>query len=220
MEIKTASGRIYDLNFEPINTLIKSSSSYTRLIIDQINSGIYNDSIQAGIIVDAGANIGLFTIYASTVAYKIYAIEPTLEHYNNMVSILQQLNITNVIPINAALWTETGTVQFNLIGDNSTMNSIKNISDNKVSVSSIDLPTLFDKYNIEHVNYFKCDIEGAEVDVIENEKFAQVAPKINTFFVEAHGNPLKETTDKVEQRIRQLFPNVIRKNTDTVIATI
>jgi FkbM family methyltransferase len=206
MELKTASGKIYNLDFEPINQLSKDRTSFVQVIVDQINSGLYDDSIEGGVVVDAGANVGLFSIYASTIAERVYAIEPTATHYQNMISIILALKITNIVPINMALWTHTGTVDFHLVDHNTTMNSITGHSQNTVLVPCLDLPTLFDQYGIATVNYLKCDIEGAEFGIIDHETFAQVSHRINNLYLETHLNPRAIESDELKQTMEQMRP--------------
>jgi FkbM family methyltransferase len=221
MKIKTAIGEWLDLDFEPLISLSKNPSNYTQHIIDQVNMGIYDSSIRGGIIIDAGANVGLFSIYASCVAEKIYAIEPTMQHYNDMLKIIDKLQLKNVIPINAALWKENGVFNFNLVDYNTTMNAITS-NPTSVTVSCFNLPTFFEKYKIDRVDYFKCDIEGAEIDIINDESFAKVVSKIDFLFVEVHANAIlrstEEATNYVQNRLTTLFPVVLRVGVDRIYA--
>ncbi|MCK9459624.1 MAG: FkbM family methyltransferase [Proteobacteria bacterium] len=215
MIIKTASGKEYNLDFEPILTLMSNPANYTEFIINQINSGYYNMQ-KCGVVVDAGANVGLFSIYASTIADVVYAIEPTPEHFCNLCAIINHLEITNVIPIQLALWQTSGDVKFNLYnGGNTTMNSVA--PNGEITVAALTVEDFFNRIQIDKADYFKCDIEGGEHFI----DFAPVAKKIEQLFIEVHdttGIGLSETANNFEPKLKNLWKNVVRLSEDAIVA--
>lgn len=126
-------------------------------------------------IIDAGANIGLASIYFANKypSAKIIAIEP--EHSNFL---LLQRNVNpypNIIPIQAALWHEND--EINLIdpglGKWGFMTEMKNSSkkvqgDLRHTVSAITVDKIIEDFNLETVDILKIDIEGAEKEVFSN----------------------------------------------------
>ena len=56
------------------------------------------------VIVDFGANLGLWTYFASDFAKKLYSVEPTEAHFKCLTKMIDQNNLKNVsldIPLNA-----------------------------------------------------------------------------------------------------------------------
>ena len=139
-------------------------------------------------ILDIGANIGMFSLYAHKFAKQIYALEPSLEHFQLLSDMLVFNNIENVKPIRKALYIKSGEFDF-WHNPNKTMFSLHTaVSDGSKpeKVEAITLKQLFDQEEITHVDLMKCDIEGTEVELFSGEAFAEVADKIDTIVVEVH----------------------------------
>lgn len=161
-------------------------------------SEIYKDKIFAPFlngkkdltIVDIGANVGNFSYYASQFAKKVYALEPSLEHFQVLTHMLEFNKLTDiVVPINKAIYMQSGRFEFHH-NANRTMYSLHTAVDDKSSnpelVLAITLEDLFKDYNIEHVDLMKLDIEGSEHEVVSSPSFKAVASKINTIVIEYH----------------------------------
>jgi FkbM family methyltransferase len=158
----------------------------------------------SGTVVDAGANVGFFTLYAKYYgAKRIYSIDPdplpffyldkNFGQDLNIILLNKAMNVSDDgMDINLSLGSSVGTSEFL-----NTENSMK-IHIPTISVDSI--------LKIEdNINLLKLDIEGTEFKVIENlnEKHFN---KINQFFIEFHFDPkpiakkLTENGYKVEYR--------------------
>lgn len=139
---------------------------------------------------DIGANIGLVSIYLSKYFERIIALEPSKLHYDAYLRNMQSNNITNVKPINKALYIRNGKFPFGGPSSNRTMRSMhmatweKGKPDEEVEAMTFD--KLFEEENIEHVDLLKLDIEGTEVEVLSSEGFKKVASKIDTIVGESH----------------------------------
>lgn len=124
--IKTAAGSEFsvDFNEKDVEKHFLSKSSYADFILNQINSGIYSRSLKGNnlVIVDLGANIGLFSVYAHDVAKSIYSFEPTPQHFDLLKRMTKTL--PNIFPINAAMTDKDGFVPFYTRAANSTMNNV------------------------------------------------------------------------------------------------
>jgi hypothetical protein len=64
-------------------------------------------NFNGGIIVDAGAHVGLFSLVASAFAGKVIAVEPSKVNYHLLVTNLSVNSINNVTPVNKALYHRT-----------------------------------------------------------------------------------------------------------------
>lgn len=139
-------------------------------------------------IVDAGANIGLASIYFAN-KYpdaKIIAIEPEQSNYE-----LLKKNIApypNIIPLQAALWNKNE--ELDLIdpglGNWGFMTTLKDSSEHHSchSVMAITIDKIIENYNLEKIDVLKIDIEGAEKEVFNDT--SSWIEKVDSLIVELH----------------------------------
>ncbi|TIH15807.1 FkbM family methyltransferase [Marinifilum sp. JC120] len=142
------------------------------------------------IIIDAGANIGLASIFFAN-KYpdaQILAIEPEKSNFDLLAR--NTAPYPNITAIQAALWHKNE--QINLVdpglGKWGFMTEQKGISaqQNNIchSVPAITVSKLMEDYNLEKIDILKIDIEGAEKEV-----FSDSSPwvnKVNSIIVELH----------------------------------
>lgn len=169
------------------------------LYIEKVYSPYLNGKTEL-VILDIGANIGLFSFYATDFASKIYAIEPSKEHIDVMKYMLKQNDIKNVVPLQYAISNKDGEATF-YHSENVTMYSLKKeVSTTNLTetVKTIRFDTLFREQKIEMADFVKLDIEGSEVDVIGGDGFYNIKDKIKVIVVEYHNwsgrNPSQITT--------------------------
>ncbi|MGZ5017283.1 MAG: FkbM family methyltransferase [Methylobacter sp.] len=142
-------------------------------------------------IVDAGANIGLASIYFAN-KYpdaKIIAIEP---EYSNFELLKDNVApYSNIIPIQAALWDKNE--EINLIdpghGKWGFMTEMRNSSENLSGVTchavmAMTLDKVMKDYNLEKIDILKIDIEGAEREVFSNNP--SWIEKVDSIIIELH----------------------------------
>lgn len=138
------------------------------------------------IIIDIGAYIGAFTVYAANIAKKgiVYSFEPIKELFNLLNENIKINNFQNVMAFNKAVWYYDGIKKIYENGDASSFLYSKN-KQNYQLVKTTTLETLFTKYNIKIVNFLKMDCEGAEFDILLNAK-ENVLNKIQKIALEYH----------------------------------
>jgi FkbM family methyltransferase len=166
----------------------RPSETHTDIIIDQINEGMY-DRFFTGrkdmTVIDCGANIGLWTVYAHDSCQKIVAVEPAPHN----VYILQQFTqgFDNIAIDQSALSSEDGTIEMN-IHSSPTCNSIVYESDTDVAidVETKTIATIMKQHNLEYVDFVKCDIEGAEILAFSDETLAPVKDLVGSWLIECH----------------------------------
>lgn len=165
--------------------------------IPEILQELYRDKVYAPLlegkkdltILDIGANIGLFSLYASDFAKKIYAFEPAKEHVETMAAMLEFNGLTDkVIIVPRAISDKDGTATFHH-SKNQTMYSLSPlVNDNQEveEVQTMTIETAFDELKLDHVDFMKLDIEGAESEVVCGKPFENVSKKIDSMVVEWH----------------------------------
>jgi FkbM family methyltransferase len=140
-------------------------------------------------VLDLGAYSGLTTILFSQEVGemgKVIAVEPDELNFTCLeqnIAQLQQNN--NIFCLNAAVWNHTGVLEFSV--EESMGSSAVSIVGNRGVSKSVNCYTIDDicsKYELRNVDFIKCDIEGAEAYIFDNDEFfSKFKPKI---IIETH----------------------------------
>ena len=138
------------------------------------------------IIIDIGAHIGLFSLYASQYCKngKIYCYEPIKGNYDMLIENLEINKIKNIIPFDYAVTKENRHTKIYLNSDDSA-HSIIPEGKNFVEVKSTTIKSIFDENKIHNCDLLKIDCEGAEYEIIDSipkEYFL----RINKIIIEYH----------------------------------
>ncbi len=142
------------------------------------------------IIVDVGAQIGVFSLYASKKAKKVIAIEPEPENYKLLLENIRLNNKKNIFPINSVVSKSEKEQRFQIINDTGgcslyQIRTQKRCSKKKrIFVTSVTLDYLFDSFKLSKIDFLKLDCEGAEYEILESS--ISVLPKIKVLVIECH----------------------------------
>ncbi len=150
-------------------------------------------------VVDAGANVGMFSLVASRHAKRVIAIEPDPINYRVLDLNLKANEIANVEALNAALWTQDGEISF-ATGSHATDGSVSSNGEGNLTVNSVSLETIVDRYG--DIDLLKLDIEGAEEDVLPA---TDVLPRVRRIVAELHLTEPDEERPMVEALERAGF---------------
>jgi FkbM family methyltransferase len=136
------------------------------------------------VIVDAGANIGLFSILMKNrfPAARIVCVEPGHE---NCVQLKKNLSVyENVEIICAGIWSKDTSLK---ISDkhNGGQTAWLTEKDATGDVSGITIDTLMKNLNLQKIDILKVDIEGSE-KVVFLENYQQWLPKVKMIVIELH----------------------------------
>ena len=120
------------------------------------------------IILDIGAHIGLFSLFASQFCKngKIFCFEPIKENYEQLINNIKINDIKNIIPFNYAVSSKTGKIKIYL-NDDESGHSMFLENSNYVEVDSISIIDIFKKNVIDKCNFLKLDCEGAEYEIVD-----------------------------------------------------
>jgi FkbM family methyltransferase len=156
-------------------------------------------------ILDVGANIGVVTQYMRPFAKVIHAIEPCSEHFAALRENKDYNGWDNVVLHNMALADTDGEMEMSKNTGNRTMNSLmtkeqalekkqdycvqsttncKYEDTEKVKTMAFD--TFMAENKIDHIDFCKFDVEGAEDLILRSEGFKKVVDKIDAIEVEFH----------------------------------
>jgi len=131
----------------------------------------YNHELafEPNVIVDAGANIGLASVYFAN-KYpnaKIISIEPEKNNFEMLKK--NVVNYKNIIPLNAAIWNkneEVFIIDAHKGNDSFQVGNDSIVSSQKVNGFTVD--KIMDMFNLPKIDLLKIDIEGAEKEVFES----------------------------------------------------
>ena len=154
---------------------------------------------RGGVVVDIGANIGTFAIYAGQYANKVYAIEPephNLEALKNNIALNSMEE--NVIPLPYGISDYKGTA---VIHDSGGGSSIKDDGAFGAEIEVMSLNDLFALYNIDSVDVLKIDVEGSELEIIlgASRENLNKCKYITMEFDVRTGSKLGEMTQKLSE---------------------
>lgn len=178
------------LNFEPFDC---SYRNYIEFFSDDIYGGFNINDLD--VVVDVGANIGLFAKYMySKGAKNVILIEanPLLEkNIKNMLDEDYEKSKIYMSPLHRT----KEKIKFNYSTKNSTIGSTVfdntlvsyDELDTTIELESITLSEIFSDNNIEKISLFKMDIEGGEYDVIDSLTDEHMN-RIERFMIEFHAN--------------------------------
>ncbi|WP_016949681.1 FkbM family methyltransferase [Anabaena sp. PCC 7108] len=176
--------------------------------------------VKPGMLVfDIGANIGDYSILLSKIvgfSGKVYSFEPTSTTFNRLQERLIALKINNVYGFKKAFYSDDTQIEFNEFPDDfSVWNSIgkPQMLDpqgsgqyvpiiNTEIVEAIKLDSFCLENSIDHIDYLKIDVEGAESDVLEgarellkNKSIRYIQFEISQKMLEGLNHTAKSTFD-------------------------
>lgn len=161
---------------------------YKEIYFDGIYNDVFNQKKPNSMtVVDIGANIGVVTQHMQPYAKRLFAVEPSSEHFRALKKNVEFNDWDNVTPIKAAIADKDGEMEMTRNDENLTCNSIVlKYEGKKEMVKTLAMDTFFKEHKIEKVDFMKFDVEGAEDLILRSEGFKKVAKKIKAIMVEFH----------------------------------
>lgn len=135
-----------------------------------IRGYIKNHHLRSGdIVIDAGAYIGEFTIYAAKIVGptgKVIAFEPDKKNYKLLIENISLNKLDNIVVLNKGLWNQNTNLKF-MSDANASSIRFSNEESNEIGLEVVKLDDELNKLKINTVNFIKMDIEGAEIEAIK-----------------------------------------------------
>lgn len=154
-------------------------------------------------VLDLGAYSGLSSmVFASAVGPtgRVIAVEAdSINHKSceiNFKNFFDHNNI-KIDAVNCAVWTDNNGLEFNTEGAmGSAFSGQTSRREFKTTVDTITLSSLAHKFNLEKIDFIKCDVEGAEKFIFNDlDFFKNYSPKI---IVELHINSFSQCHKSLE----------------------
>jgi FkbM family methyltransferase len=163
-------------------------------------------------VVDAGANIGLASAWfaARYPTAKVLAVEPDAGNYALLTENTKPYR--NVIPIQAALWSGSGSILLTDPGLGSSAYQVGSSQGEKANadesgvapVDAVDVPTLMSAHAIDRIDVLKVDIEGSEEEVFGSS--SAWIDRVDSIAIELHDR-FKPGCSRVFYQATSSFPN-------------
>ncbi len=151
-----------DMKFAIPNNLLRGDFSIDLERIEFVKSCIPEN----GIVVDAGAGIGDYSMYLSKICKEVHSFEPMTRSFERLKKNIERNGIKNIFINKLALWDKAG--QFGLTDLNVDYNSIVPVDSPKTYevVDGIRLDEYLMARNISKIDFIVADIQGAELLMI------------------------------------------------------
>lgn len=122
---------------------------------------------------DLGSNIGTFTCLAGKNCKKVYSYEPEKDNYRLLLDNIKLNNLDNIEPFNIAI-TEKG-IEDKLYLCNREYNKYQHSLIKKSKKNFVNIKTKrFKDILSDDINCIKIDIEGSEIEILENNNFDNI----------------------------------------------
>jgi FkbM family methyltransferase len=127
------------------------------------------------VVVDIGANIGTFSVYAAKVcgASRVISFEPFPDNYEMLRKNAEQNHLHMITCVNQAVAGSRGprTLMLDSLdaGSHSIVGGVVNVpSGRNVQVDCCTLEDVFQRFSLTKIDYLKIDCEGSEYEILEN----------------------------------------------------
>jgi FkbM family methyltransferase len=143
------------------------------IIFENFIYNVYNpegfELKKGDVVVDVGAHIGTFSIFASKLASKVYSFEPIGENFSLLQENIEMNKADNVYPFKMAVSKQNGETEL-FINDknNAAHSSYMHKESKKVIVKTISFEDFVKSNNVSKIDFLKMDCEGAEYDIFFN----------------------------------------------------
>jgi FkbM family methyltransferase len=143
--------------------------------------------ISPKVIVDAGANIGMATLYFASryPGARVLAIEPESKNFEMLQRNCARLS--NVVLVQAALWPVQRRLAISDPGDGAWAYSVtaQSANESTAEVSAITMEEIFCKLAANNIDLLKLDIEGSERELFATDAGAWLG-RVECIVVELH----------------------------------
>ena len=161
---------------------------------------------QEEIVVDVGAHLGEYSLEVAKQVHKVIAIEANNEIFELLKKNIQKNELSNILPINIAVFDSVGSRFLNVFGDKTGMGSIVQDSEDntkKIQVKTDTLDNILKEIKIQKIDWIKIDVESAEIEVLKGAKKTILSNKDHLkLIIETHNDKNKI---KVEEMLKQDF---------------
>lgn len=177
------------------------------------------------IVIDAGAFLGHFTIYAAKLVGErgtVYAFEPDANNYNNLIKNIELNSLKNVFAFNTGIWSAEGNLKFVECPQKGFASSFifgANLDINTALRPVTCIDTFVKKNSIPKINFIKMDVEGAEFEAIKGAMQTMKNNQINFAIASYHIVNGEQSYIKLEKLLNDYGYKTMTDHCETQITT-
>lgn len=209
IELKQYNGNVIDLSQSAKFAYhYHKPGAYAKYILEnEINNGMWADEILGtiaddAVIIDAGMNVGLFSLYLEAKNRTFYGVEPCAQHILVANDLLAKFGHAFCI-YEGVLFNKDGMVTLCEAPENTTSNRVG--EGGGLKVESRRLKTFLEERNIEEVGLLKLDVEGSEKQIIlEDPSIGEALAKCKIVFIETHVAPGYMTIEERDAMLEKI----------------
>ncbi len=163
------------LRYNGYKFLINTSSFWSvyEVCFGKLYDPLFNRLRENDVLLDAGANIGAFTVLAADKVSKIYAVEPDPASFRLLLNNIAENDLNNVIPLNIAI-SDTNGISY-LTGQG--IGAHLAPTGKEVKTDTIDSIC-------RDITAIKMDIEGSEIRALNGSK--ALLQYVHSIIIETH----------------------------------
>jgi FkbM family methyltransferase len=137
---------------------------------ERYTAGLVSAVARGGTVVDIGAHIGLFSVFAARKlhARRIIGVEPDPPNFELLSRNIYANHLENAILVNVAIADESGERRIYNNPSNSGGHSFYARGASSRLVTTLSLTELFKSSGVSECSLLKMDCEGAEMEILEN----------------------------------------------------
>jgi FkbM family methyltransferase len=138
------------------------------------------------VIIDAGANIGLSTVFLARCypSAKILAIEPDPSNYAQLLK--NTKSIERVVPVKSALWMQDAFLRIKNLHEAQWMLQVEECSPNEDhAFRAVSISSLLRDHHIHRIDLLKLDVESSEKEIF-SAHYEEWITKTKYILVELH----------------------------------
>ena len=135
------------------------------------------------VVLDIGANVGMFSLFIKPYAKKIYAVEPSKRIFDCLKENTKDWDNIEIFNVGFSNRKEK-TFLFGT-GDQTPQTMLIE-GEHEEMIDTISIEEFFDENKIDHVDVMKIDVEGMEYVILADQTFKNVASKIDFIIGESH----------------------------------
>ena len=165
--------------------------SVKETFLDQFYTRYGTEVGEAWVVVDIGAAIGEFTVFAALAARqgRVLAFEPFRESFKLLQENIKANELSNVKVYNEAVWGEAGLFTLDLSGREPLQAPINLATSNNAhshySIQAITLKIILEENKLDRLDLLKLDCEGAEYSILMQSP-AEVLARVERIIMEFH----------------------------------
>jgi FkbM family methyltransferase len=195
---------VKSVNTQEINLdfLKEQDPAMHREVIEANQYHLTPERVKDRIVIDIGANIGAFSLYAAALgAKKVISVEPISASYNTFLKNIHRLGLPNITTYKKIVSEKSNDFLPVSLNDNAGANSMYNVSENYEVVETITFSEIMNQI-AGHDIILKLDCEGGEYDVIMNANEHDMV-RINEIMMEIHTDlhPKYKGKEVIEQKL-------------------